>query len=59
MTEIENHIEQLEQTAAERALIADLSTTPKVGIENARLADELRLLAAQLRTLQQRRACAH
>ncbi|WP_244622261.1 hypothetical protein [Bradyrhizobium ivorense] len=59
MTEIENHIEQLERTAAERALVADLSTTIDIRVENARLADELRLLAARLRAQQQRKARAH
>ncbi|WP_229197713.1 hypothetical protein [Bradyrhizobium acaciae] len=51
MTEIERRIEQLEQTAAERALVADLSTVSETRLRNAQLADELRLVAAQLRTL--------
>ncbi|WP_461191945.1 hypothetical protein [Bradyrhizobium sp. UFLA06-06] len=51
MTEIERRIELLEQTAAERALIADLSTVMETRIRNAQLADELRLVVAQLRTL--------
>ncbi|WFU29284.1 hypothetical protein QA635_21935 [Bradyrhizobium brasilense] len=51
MTEIERRIEQLEQTAAERTLIADLSTVTETRIRNAQLADELRLAVAQLRTL--------
>ncbi|MCS3449465.1 MULTISPECIES: hypothetical protein [Bradyrhizobium] len=51
MTEIERRIELLEQTAAERALIADLSTVMETRIRNAQLADEARLVVAQLRTL--------
>ncbi|MDH6691697.1 putative coiled-coil protein SlyX [Bradyrhizobium japonicum] len=51
MTDIERRIEQLEQTAAERALVADLSTVTETRIRNAQLADELRLVVAQLRTL--------
>ncbi|SDE10774.1 hypothetical protein SAMN05216337_102015 [Bradyrhizobium brasilense] len=51
MTDIERRIEQLEQTAAERALIADLSTVTETRIRNAQLADESRLVVAQLRTL--------
>ncbi|MHC2334589.1 hypothetical protein [Bradyrhizobium sp. USDA 4454] len=51
MTEIERRIEQLEQTAAERALVADLSTVSETRLRNVQLADELRRVAAQLRTL--------
>ncbi|MGY3493426.1 hypothetical protein [Bradyrhizobium sp. USDA 4502] len=51
MTEIERRIELLEQTAAERALVADLSTVTETRIRNAQLANELRLVVAQLRTL--------
>ncbi|MFQ3454499.1 hypothetical protein PMN64_14430 [Bradyrhizobium sp. UFLA01-814] len=51
MTEIERRIELLEQTAAERALIADLSTVMETRIRNAQLADEARLVVAQLRIL--------
>ncbi|MCP1833074.1 MULTISPECIES: hypothetical protein [Bradyrhizobium] len=51
MTEIERRIELLEQTAAESALIADLSTVTETRIRNAQLANELRLVVAQLRTL--------
>ncbi|MGY3533959.1 putative coiled-coil protein SlyX [Bradyrhizobium embrapense] len=51
MTEIERRIEQLEQTASERALVADLSTVSETRLRNAQMADELRLVAAQLRAL--------
>ncbi|MGY2846282.1 putative coiled-coil protein SlyX [Bradyrhizobium sp. USDA 4501] len=51
MTEIERRIELLEQTAAERALVADLSTVTETRIRNAQLANELRLVVAQLRSL--------
>ncbi|WP_201456045.1 hypothetical protein [Bradyrhizobium macuxiense] len=50
MTEIETRIEQLEQRAAESALIADLSTVSETRVRNAQLADELGQLAARLRS---------
>lgn len=52
MKEIEKRIEELEQKAAESALIANLSPSREIRIVNARLADELRQLAGQLKSLQ-------
>ena len=56
MNELAKRIEQLERRAAERALIADLSPRSEIRVRNARLADGLRQVAAELKVLQSARS---
>ena len=49
MTDLHKQIDDLEQRAAESALIAGLATDPEARLYNTGLARELREIAAKLR----------
>jgi hypothetical protein len=49
MTDLHKQIDDLEQRAAESALIAGLATDPEARLYNTGLARELREIAAELR----------
>jgi hypothetical protein len=51
MTDLNKRIDALEKLAAEGGLIAQLAADPKARSSNAKLANELRRLAAKLRGL--------